>query len=1494
MQVRPPATRLLALAAALGFWAGEASAQNPGCAQVLASSQTVLPQYSGTLPGSGDISLGGGTSYLYILTQWGMARASVADPLNPGPFTQVVIGKEGGSNNGGVIPILCDCHQGGNTMDVVEGPGNDSRMISDWQPFAQGQGQSGLAAQVAKTIGDAGVQFGDQINLSSYVPGSARIAAVYLPASAKYFGYFPTASDNVQKVDLTTTNGLADPGSALQPTAGIGWSSAQSAVRLRATHLVAGSYDQYVLVGTTRTDSKLHIAEISQANGSLTEVATGDLQSWPIQFDVGVVNNRIFIVSADGSAGINLYEFTPPNLIQHVGGISGTYLRAFLRGPAGQPFPGLFVHRSVSGSESYIDVYDTKWFTQGGSPLLAKSLRHFGASDPFHGSGFEVLVQSGAGGTLTAYLYRELGGYPLGSLHTDKIDISCIAADPNAPPIPFAVMTNLSAQARGGAVTNYYGDKWSIADASVSYVPITELDWDFHYTGSFVPEKIQVGANLGGFTYNPAYWPCDLLSGGDITTGSGCYQSLGTPASTYQVGLNAKNSNGPGAAPYISSPPIAVVAPQISIVGYNGNNLQVLAGNPGNGDASGSQGNTSDATFAWTFTPTGTASGTIVTVPTTATAFALTATYKGGYATSKAGTVSQVDLVPNFSLTPNPVLKGTALTLRNLQQISAAATITAPIAYAITPGGAVGDLPTSFKTTGATATVTAPATAGSYTITLTWTYTDHTGATRTAQASQPFTAIDFTPVPSLGVYKNADHTQSVPSSPLNPPTWGLTQGTTYYLFDDETIPGGAGSHPGAAFYKSTDSNQSIGGGDTQLAGSPSTGYGPATFPASAVCSNNCYFKIQVPAGTGTVRAFRYSVTGGGGGCSPNCPPPPASVTLLTPSPAAPNVGQAVTFTASAQNYTPTTFQWDFGDGGGSGGGGGQGCPPGVTCATSALVAGPNPNTHTYTTAGTYIVTVQATGGATTKSASQSITVAPGGPPTPLYTISGASLGAGNRYEAVLGRTVTFTSLEPAAAGVTWNWDFGDGSTASGQVVTHAFLALGSPNVALNVTNSYGTSGAAIGFTVLDASVLYLGNRRYEVRAAWSSSRQGTSGTGTAVNLTSDTGYFWFFSPSNLEVVAKVLDACAGDGYIWVFAGGLTNLHVDLTVTDTQTGAVKTYTNTEDTPFAPIQDTRFEACPVITGAAAVPAPKAATATPTVTLSAPTPANPIEGDTVSFTATPVDFTGTVSYLWDFGDSCPPVVPGCTGGAAAGPATNTHKYVAAGTYAVKVTATAGAQQATATQTLIVSPVSTTPRPSVAYTIAGASLSGGRWQAQVDQPIMFTAAETHGTFLWDFGDGVTSTANPVTHSFTAAGNPNVTLTVTGIEPDTSGTSAVTIRFTISDPFSLYLNAARFAVRATWTSGNAGTNGDGIGVPLSTDTGTFWFFSPTNTEVVVKVLDACAVDGHFWIFASGLTNLGVQLEVTDLTTGTTRTYENADGSPFQPIQDFTTFVACQ
>ncbi len=114
--------------------------------------------------------------------------------------------------------------------------------------------------------------------------------------------------------------------------------------------------------------------------------------------------------------------------------------------------------------------------------------------------------------------------------------------------------------------------------------------------------------------------------------------------------------------------------------------------------------------------------------------------------------------------------------------------------------------------------------------------------------------------------------------------------------------------------------------------------------------------------------------------------------------------------------------------------------------------------------------------------------------------------------------------------------------------------------------------------VADPTTLCLNGGRFRVRVTWTRTG-GSTGPGMGVPLTGDSGYFWFFNAANLELVVKVLDACAlSPGRFWVFAGGLTNVGVVLTVEDRQTGAVRTYTNTQGTAFAPLQDTAAFSCP----------------------------------------------------------------------------------------------------------------------------------------------------------------------------------------------------------------------------------------------------------------------------------------------------------------------------
>ena len=112
----------------------------------------------------------------------------------------------------------------------------------------------------------------------------------------------------------------------------------------------------------------------------------------------------------------------------------------------------------------------------------------------------------------------------------------------------------------------------------------------------------------------------------------------------------------------------------------------------------------------------------------------------------------------------------------------------------------------------------------------------------------------------------------------------------------------------------------------------------------------------------------------------------------------------------------------------------------------------------------------------------------------------------------------------------------------------------------------------------DAETLCLADGRFEVRMDWRTP-QGAQGEGNGIQLTPDTGYFWFFNEDNVEVVIKVLNACSFANHYWVFAGGLTNVEVVITVTDTANGAAKVYTNPLGQAFQPIQDTvAFMTCP----------------------------------------------------------------------------------------------------------------------------------------------------------------------------------------------------------------------------------------------------------------------------------------------------------------------------
>lgn len=117
-----------------------------------------------------------------------------------------------------------------------------------------------------------------------------------------------------------------------------------------------------------------------------------------------------------------------------------------------------------------------------------------------------------------------------------------------------------------------------------------------------------------------------------------------------------------------------------------------------------------------------------------------------------------------------------------------------------------------------------------------------------------------------------------------------------------------------------------------------------------------------------------------------------------------------------------------------------------------------------------------------------------------------------------------------------------------------------------------------------STVLCLNNDRFQAQLGWRNS-QGQTGTAGTAALTNDTGLFDFFNQGDADMLVKVINACSDSGTAnannryWVFAGGLTNLEHTLTVTDTRSGQVKTYTNPLGTFAPPVMDTSaFATCP----------------------------------------------------------------------------------------------------------------------------------------------------------------------------------------------------------------------------------------------------------------------------------------------------------------------------
>jgi hypothetical protein len=114
------------------------------------------------------------------------------------------------------------------------------------------------------------------------------------------------------------------------------------------------------------------------------------------------------------------------------------------------------------------------------------------------------------------------------------------------------------------------------------------------------------------------------------------------------------------------------------------------------------------------------------------------------------------------------------------------------------------------------------------------------------------------------------------------------------------------------------------------------------------------------------------------------------------------------------------------------------------------------------------------------------------------------------------------------------------------------LAPGIYQVALTVAGQQAITSFAVSEP---AKGLNLQGSRFQVRVLHGTVVQGAAVKGVeaapAVQISDESGYFWFFASSNMEVTVKLLDGRAVNGHYWLFAASMTAEPFVIEVIDTR-------------------------------------------------------------------------------------------------------------------------------------------------------------------------------------------------------------------------------------------------------------------------------------------------------------------------------------------------------
>ncbi|HOD94822.1 MAG TPA: PKD domain-containing protein [Candidatus Hydrogenedentes bacterium] len=378
--------------------------------------------------------------------------------------------------------------------------------------------------------------------------------------------------------------------------------------------------------------------------------------------------------------------------------------------------------------------------------------------------------------------------------------------------------------------------------------------------------------------------------------------------------------------------------------------------------------------------------------------------------------------------------------------------------------------------------------------------------------------------------------------------------------------------------------------------------------------------------------------------------------------------------------------------------------------------------HTYTTAGTYhvsltVITALDTG---VMLRSNYITVTEPVGPTALFSGGPTTITAGD--------TVYFgdSSLPGTAPVTAWAWDFGDGTTHAGQSPSHRYDVPGLYTVTLTVTTSVGSHTRTVpGYVQVSAPPL-------------------------PVPPVSD----FIASPLNVVIGQPVQFADLATpgsspilGWNWTFGDG-------------QTALLRSPSHVYNTPgvydvsLTVVSDSGSD-LHVKTGYITVAAPGGPTAnflgTP------PSGTTPL---TVTFNdlSLPGDEPIT-AWAWDFGD----------GGSASVP-NPTYQYNTAGTYSVSLTVTT----AVGSHTRVRNNYITATKPAAPTAIFNAMPSGGLAPLAVQFiDLSLPGGAPINAWLWQFGDGTTSTEASPSHVYNNPGSYTVQLTVSSAAGTDSETRA-------------------------------------------------------------------------------------------------------------------------